>query len=300
MSSELGFTASLPRLLRSLTRLVRSLTRPLLSFTRLNYMTRVEERADQTRSRLNARRNMLRFGVAPWLVFAGALVSMAQDAANVAAEARAERPNLLKTFPEALAVVSDNPRLPRVLLIGDSISIGYTPIVRELLGGVANVHRIPDNGGPTLRGVVMLEEWLEGGRWNVIHFNFGLHDIARVNEGRPRTAINEYGANLRSVVERLRATGAKLIFATTTPVPLVDVRPVRRNSDVIVYNALATAIVGRDNVSVDDLYTLAQPRLGEIQQPANVHFTPAGYRVLGEAVAAAIKEQLANKAAPAK
>src|SRR5262245_55211566 len=85
-------------------------------------------------------------------------------AADLAAEARAERPNLLKSFPEAFASVDDVARLPRVLLIGDSISIGYTPAVREMLRGVANVHRIPDNGGPTTRGLAMLEEWLGSGR----------------------------------------------------------------------------------------------------------------------------------------
>lgn len=42
--------------------------------------------------------------------------------------------------------IKDAPGLPRVLLIGDSISIGYTEPVRMELAGKANVHRIPTNG----------------------------------------------------------------------------------------------------------------------------------------------------------
>ena len=51
----------------------------------------------------------------------------------------------------AFAPVTDDPKLPRVLLIGDSISIGYTIPVRKLLEGKANVHRIWENGGPTMQ-----------------------------------------------------------------------------------------------------------------------------------------------------
>ncbi len=61
-----------------------------------------------------------------------------------------------------------------VLMIGDSISIGYTPVVRELLVDLADVHRIPDNGGATTLGLALLDEWLGDRRWDAVHFNFGL------------------------------------------------------------------------------------------------------------------------------
>ncbi|MSU48255.1 MAG: SGNH/GDSL hydrolase family protein [Opitutus sp.] len=220
---------------------------------------------------------------------------LAASAADLAAEARAERPGLLKSYPEAFAPVAEDPKLPRVLLIGDSISIGYTPAVRGLLGGVANVQRIPDNGGPTTRGLALIDEWLGDGRWDVIHFNFGLHDIARVNAGQPRVTAADHGKNLRALVARLKATGARVIFATTTPVPNAEVRPVRRDADVIAYNAIATGVMAADGVAVNDLYAMARPRLDAIQQPANVHFTSEGYRALAEPVAAAIRAQLATK-----
>src|SRR5512133_119554 len=81
-----------------------------------------------------------------------------------------------------LAAVTDVPGLPRVLLIGDSISMGYTLPVRTLLAGKANVHRPPENCGDTARGVKSLDKWLGDGKWDVIHFNFGLHDLKYLDD----------------------------------------------------------------------------------------------------------------------
>ena len=67
--------------------------------------------------------------------------------------------------------------LPNVLIIGDSISIGYTPKVRKLLEGVANVHAPKVNSRDTRTGLKHLKDWLGTTRWDVIHFNWGLHDL---------------------------------------------------------------------------------------------------------------------------
>ncbi len=69
------------------------------------------------------------------------------------------------------APIEDIAGLPRLLLIGDSISIGYTLDTRALLKGTANVHRIPTNGGPTPKGVEHIDSWLGKSKWDVIHFN---------------------------------------------------------------------------------------------------------------------------------
>jgi len=74
--------------------------------------------------------------------------------------------------------VQDDPKLPRVLLIGDSVSRGYTQAVRRALAGKANVHRAPANCGPTATGLKKMDVWLGDGKWDVIHFNFGIHDRA--------------------------------------------------------------------------------------------------------------------------
>jgi hypothetical protein len=107
--------------------------------------------------------------------------------------------------------VQDDPKLPRVLLIGDSISRGYTQDVRKAMAGKANVHRAPENCGPTANGVKKIEIWLGDGKWDVIHFNFGIHDR--------KTPAADYEQRLETLIARMKQTGAKLIFATTTPVP---------------------------------------------------------------------------------
>lgn len=80
----------------------------------------------------------------------------------------------------SLLPIVDDPKLPRVLIIGDSISMGYTLPVRALLKGRANVHRIPENGNSSTVGLRRLSEWLGEGEWDVIHLNWGLHDASGV------------------------------------------------------------------------------------------------------------------------
>ena len=186
----------------------------------------------------------------------------------------------------------DRPHLPRVLLIGDSISIGYTVTVRELLDGTANVHRIPDNGRDTEHGLKQLDTWLGDQPWDLIHFNFGLHDIRHVKDdkmdvsGLRIRSADEYRLNLTRVLDRLRQTGARLVFATTTPVP--DGADGRRPGDEIECNAIAVHLMASAGVPINDLHAFIAPRLAEAQTPQNVHFNEAGSRLLGEEVARVI------------
>ena len=202
----------------------------------------------------------------------------------------------------AFADVKDDPNLPRVLLIGDSISIGYHVAVRDALKGKANVHRPKTNCGPTTRGLDQIETWLGNGKWDVIHFNWGLHDLkyiddkgglVDVDKGRQQVPIDAYEKNLRQLVERLKNTGATLIWCSTTPVP--KGAKGRVPGDAVKYNAAAARVMKDMGVATNDLYAFAKPRLEEIQRPANVHFTPAGSKALGEHVAGVIEEALERR-----
>jgi hypothetical protein len=194
--------------------------------------------------------------------------------------------------PRAFAPVEDRAGLPRVLLIGDSISIGYTLFVRELLREAANVHRIPENGGPTPNGVAKINEWLGAGAWDVIHFNFGLHDIRRLEGGQWQVSMSGYEGNLRRIVARLKQTGARLIFATTTPVPQGRLSPPRVPGDEITFNAIAARVMREQGVAVNDLHAFSRDRLAEWQVPANVHFHDEGSRALAGEVARQIRAAL--------
>ena len=209
----------------------------------------------------------------------------------------AEGPNTAKAKApnSVLAPIADTPGLPRVLLIGDSISMGYTLPVRARLAGKANVHRPPVNCGDTARGIASLDQWLGAGRWDVIHFNFGLHDLkyldakgqlAAPDQGRQVHSPAQYEANLRAIVARLQRTGARLVFATTTPVPAGSQGRVA--DDAARYNAVALRVMRENGVTINDLHAVAAANLPALQRPANVHFTDAGSARLAEEVAGRI------------
>jgi acyl-CoA thioesterase-1 len=210
---------------------------------------------------------------------------------------RKRRPN------PAFARIQDTPGLPRVLLIGDSISIGYTLPTRKLLAGKANVHRIPTNGGPTTRGLASLDAWLGKGTWDVIHFNWGLHDLKYMDakgrldpNGTQQVPVEPYEKNLRQLVRRLKRTKAKLIWCSTTPVP--KGAQGRIPGDAARYNRVAAKVMKELGVPVNDLCAFARPRLKQIQRRANVHFTPEGSQALARQVANSILRALGRKPLP--
>lgn len=198
----------------------------------------------------------------------------------------------------AVQPIQDVAGLPRVLLIGDSISIGYTLEVRKLLAGKANVHRIPVNGGATEVGLANIDRWLGSGSWDVIHFNFGLHDAKYASPTEQRHPRDEYVANLEKLARRMQATGARLIFATTTPVPddLDATNPAttstRRFDSIPDRNKLAVAALTELGVAIDDLYAAVTPVQSKILRPHDVHYTPEGYSLLATRVAASIEAEL--------
>lgn len=218
------------------------------------------------------------------------LLSLPAAAQPVASQAKAKG-----KAGGVLAPLQDVAGLPRVLLIGDSISMGYTLPVRKLLEGKANVHRIPQNGGPSKNGVARLDAWLGTGKWDVIHFNHGIHDVKIMPDGKRQVEPAEYEANLRAIVTRLKATGAKLIFALTTPIPPSPLKGSRNFRDEKEYNAIATRVMNEQGVSINDLHSYMLPKFDQLHLPEDLHYTPEGYDFLAqrvaEVIATALKKQ---------
>jgi len=203
--------------------------------------------------------------------------------------------------PNPMAPIKEMPGLPRVLLIGDSISIGYTLPTRALLNGKVNLHRIPTNGGPTIKGLEQIDTWLGKKKWDVIHFNWGLHDLKYMGPngenlfpkekgGKVQVPIQEYEKNLERLVVRMKKTNAKLIWRNTTPIPPGSKG--RYVGDSIKYNAAAARVMIRHGIPTHDLFTMSKKRMKEIMLPANVHYTKDGSEVLGGDVAMVILEAL--------
>lgn len=232
------------------------------------------------------------------MFFVVGLVNADEAAKKKKAVQRARKPN------PAFAKIEDVPGLPRVLLIGDSISIGYTVPVREMLKGKANVHRPLTNCGPTTRGLAAIEDWLGDGKWDVIHFNWGLHDLKYMGpknqnladpsskDSHQQVPPEEYEANLRQLTERLKKTGAKLIWRSTTPVP--EGAKGRVVGDSKKYNEIAAKIMAEHQIPVDDQYSLVINSPDEIQLPKNVHFSSKGSRVLAASAVDAIAKALGD------
>jgi len=184
--------------------------------------------------------------------------------------------------------------IPKILLLGDSISIGYTPHVARELAGRFAVARHEGNSGDSANVLARLDDWLAADA-ALIHFNVGLHDLRLYPDGRHQVALDDYRRNLAEIVRRLRAAGRRpLIWATITPViDRYTTKPglpwLRRNETVVAYNAAARQVVGAAGIPVNDLYTLVmEAGPDRCLREDGVHMTDSGYEILGRAVARAI------------
>jgi hypothetical protein len=196
--------------------------------------------------------------------------------------------------------------LANVLIIGDSISLGYTPHVTEMLKKVAVVKHHKGNAQHTGTGLKLLDQWIGDTPWDVIHFNWGLWDLCyrhpeskvqgnrdKVN-GTVTTSLAQYEKNLDELVSRLKKTNAKLIWAHTTVVPENEAG--RFVGDDKKYNDAAARVMKKHGIPIDDLYGLTKrfpPTLFSAQ--GNVHYTKAGYQAIAKQVACKIQAALADK-----
>jgi chondroitin AC lyase len=182
----------------------------------------------------------------------------------------------------AFDYVKDNPVLPRVLLIGDSISRAYTVSVRNALKGKVNIHHAPANCGSTLLGLKKLDLWLGDGKWDLIYFNFGIHDRLSTTES--------YVKRLEEITKKLKATGAKLVWATSTPLPADSEK--YKQGECKRLNAAAKKIMEKYNIPISDLYALIYPVLKKHQNSKDCHFKSSGYRIMSDQVASSILANL--------
>ena len=218
---------------------------------------------------------------------------------------------------------NDDGSLPRVLILGDSISLGYTPLVVEKMKGRAFVTRPACNCGPSefyLRSRGNIGKWLGEKPWDVIHVNFGIWDHHFINEkeeiffydqhaaeldglDRPariklieskgfhtRTSPAEYAENTRNILLDLKAHSRKVIFALSTPLPSYEERYFGMDC-IAEYNDIAVAVCKEIDVPVNDLYSVAKP-LREDQKDG-CHFSNYGYNILADAVVKMISAYLA-------
>jgi len=196
--------------------------------------------------------------------------------------------------------VEDDPELPNVLLLGDSISMGTWLYFQDWYGSKANIHTAPTNCGPFEKYDDSLDSWLGNQSWDVVQFNVGLHHLARYQEDDFLT----FDFKMRSVIDRIHSHSpeAIVVFASTTPSPydsqdsipdlqtciqwffgeywmnlLQDIYPEGMISSM---NDVARLIASEYGVLVNDRYSVVAPVLKEEQIPCDIHFRDSGYERL--------------------
>ncbi len=204
---------------------------------------------------------------------------------------------------------TEDPTLPNVLLIGDSISMGYTKLVRDRLQGRANVYRPPANCQHTAYGLKNVKSWLGEREWGVIHFNFGIWDTHYLRDGKLvianekgkyppeeitiRHTPQQYIENLTKILAVLESNDAKLIWASTTPIMS---REGKRFEDIPILNKAAESLMKQRGIEINDLYNYVLPNAGRWQASDQCHFLPLGNEKLAEKGAQSISNALNTRA----
>ena len=251
-----------------------------------------------------------------YALFAAALLCLPSASAESAKETWNELiGEKMRTHPKlkpAFEYVDNDAKLPNVLIYGDSISIGYTQRVRDNLKGKANVYRLHANGSSSGAFIGLMKKmhtamqnekldkpWTH--KWDVIHFNVGLHDLKYVSgnqldkkNGKQVSSAETYEKNLKAIIAYLKELSpeAKLIFCTTTPVP--ENSKGRVAGDAAKYNEVALKVMKRHpEIAINDLFSFTKPKQKEWwSSPGNVHFTKKGTDSQGDEVARVISKAL--------
>ncbi|OCN02559.1 hypothetical protein A7X67_05395 [Clostridium sp. W14A] len=193
--------------------------------------------------------------------------------------------------------------MKKVLLLGDSIRMGYDGIVKDLLEGECEVYYDEDNGRFSSYTLWQANQLFKNyGKFDVVHWNNGYWDM---NVEAPMTEamhpVDEYLHFLKRIIREIRRNGAEAIFATTTPVAEqgfafdgTGAGISYDNSWVETYNEAARKLMAQENIAVNDLYALMLKGDRYYKCGDGLHLTEEGYRLCAEQAAGLIREKLAN------
>lgn len=182
-----------------------------------------------------------------------------------------------------------DPKLPNVLLIGDSLSRNYFPEVTRDLAGVANIYLMASStsiGDPRLPRQIREFAAMEHVPFRIVHFNNGMHGWD-YTEAQFRAAFPEFLHTVRSLV----ASDNDLIWATITPVQPKAFNGAT-NERIDARNAIANTFITVAHIPIDDQHALMMQHRKLYQD--TVHFNEAGSKLMGDQAAASLRKQLAK------
>jgi hypothetical protein len=184
---------------------------------------------------------------------------------------------------------ADKDDLPRVLLIGDSITRGYFKDVETCLAGKAHCARVTTSKGINDPFVLPeIELLLTQYRFTVIHVNNGLHGVPYTEEQYAKA----FGPFLQAIASK--AGGASLIWAQTTPVMINGTLDNQRTAQVKGRNRAAAEYATAHNVPIDDLFGLVIEH-PEYYSADGVHFNKMGIDAQAKQVAGCISKALEDQ-----
>lgn len=190
--------------------------------------------------------------------------------------------------------------MKKIVLIGDSIRMGYDKYVKEALSGTAEVYYPSENCRFAEYCLRYAHVWKENGEWptdvDLVHWNAGLWDVLELFGDGPLTSIDYYAEAIARVNKRLRLIfpNAKIVFATSTPVLEHKCSPdaMRYNKTIDRYNKAAIAALGGTDTLINDLYSYALSFPEEYHSDAVHYNTPGGIEHLGGRVVALVCREL--------
>ena len=173
--------------------------------------------------------------------------------------------------------------MKNLLLIGDSIRIGYDKSVKKSLAEKVNVIFPEENcrfASYVLRYFHTYFEDVKGEDIDVIHWNAGLWDCLRLFGEEPQTPIDVYAYYIDRICVRIKklCPNARVIFATCTSV-ISEQMPddhKRYNEDIEKYNEIAVKIAKNHGFVINDLYSLSKILSEEAHSDPVHYYTPEG------------------------
>lgn len=194
--------------------------------------------------------------------------------------------------------------MKKVLLLGDSIRMGYDEYVKEILKDKCEVfYDDIDNGRFAAYTLWQVNQFFKNfGKFDVVHWNNGYWDMniesPMIEAMHP---VDEYIHFLKRIILEIQRNGAEIIFATTTPIleqgSAMDntgtgIKINYNNDWVIKYNDAAKKLMLEKNITVNDLYTLMLQDKNVYKSEDRLHLTEEGYRICAEQAARLIEEKL--------
>ena len=216
------------------------------------------------------------------LMFALASIFLLGACAQTGQQPGDDTSAMLASIYPCSATIPDTTGSPTMLVIGDSISIGYTPFLVPEFPTLQVVHN-PCNAMTSDYTRDHIASWLATRpSFDVITFNNGMWDI---NEWC-QVPLDRYKANLVKIAEAVKAKTAHPYFVLTTQVP--NGANGRTDARAIAYNAAAVEVMNAEGIPVIDLHTYSATFPELHVDPTNVHWTDQGSRNLADFIVAAI------------